>query len=82
MPSSFRAQSETYSSHKSHNTAKGLVGVAPSGMVTFISCLYGDIYPIRQENNTECGLIHLLESGDVVMAEGALIYRTCLLQNV
>lgn len=29
MPSSFRAQSQTYSSYKSHNTAKGLIGIAP-----------------------------------------------------
>ena len=27
-PSCFRAQSETYSSYKSHNTAKGLVAIA------------------------------------------------------
>ena len=31
MSPSFRAQSQTYSSYKSHNTAKGLVGIAPSG---------------------------------------------------
>ena len=41
MPSSFRAQSQTYSTYKSHNTAKGLIGIAPSGFVTFISNLYG-----------------------------------------
>ena len=35
MPSSFRAQSQ------SHNTAKDLVGISPSGMITFISHLYG-----------------------------------------
>ena len=32
IPSSFCAQSQMYSSYKSHNTAKGLVGIAPSGM--------------------------------------------------
>ena len=48
MSSSFRAQSQTYSSYKSHNTAKSLVGIAPSGIVTFISCLYKVIYPTRK----------------------------------
>ena len=47
-PTSFRAQSHTYSSYKSHNTAKGLVGIAPSGIVAFITYLYGVIYPTRK----------------------------------
>ena len=40
-PSCFHAQSETYSSYKSHNTAKGLVAIAPNGALTFVSDLYG-----------------------------------------
>ena len=48
MPSSFDARSQTYSSYKNHNTAKGLVGIAPSEIMTFISCLYGGIYPTRK----------------------------------
>ena len=48
MLSSFRAQSQTYSLYKCHNTAKGLVDIAPSGIVTFISCLYEVIYPTRK----------------------------------
>ena len=35
MPSSF-----CDSSYKSHNTAKGLIGIAPNGFVIFISDLY------------------------------------------
>eukprot|EP00118_Oscarella_pearsei_P014440 m.123620 g.123620 ORF g.123620 m.123620 type:complete len:392 (+) comp37824_c0_seq3:479-1654(+) len=35
-PSSTIVQCETYSTYKHHNTAKGLVGVAPHGAVTFI----------------------------------------------
>ena len=42
IPSSCHAQPQTYSSYKSHSTAKSLVGIAPSGSVTFISGLYGD----------------------------------------
>ena len=40
-PSCFCAQSDTYSSHKSHNAAKGYVGIAPNGALTFVSDLYG-----------------------------------------
>ena len=38
-PSSLRAQSATYSTYKSHNTVKGLVGIAPNGALTFVSDL-------------------------------------------
>ncbi len=68
MPSSFRAQFQTYSTYKSHNTAKGLIGISPSGMVSFISNLYGG--HISDKRITElCGIIDLLEPGDMVMAD-------------
>ena len=68
MPFSFRALSQTYSSYKSHNTVKGLVGIAPTEFVTFVSRLYGG--HISDKTMTEdCGLIHLLDAGDVVMAD-------------
>ena len=60
MPSSFRAQSQTYSSYKNHNTAKGLIGIAPNVFVSFISNLYGG--HISDKKVTElCGIIDLLE---------------------
>ena len=33
MASSFRSQSATYSSYKSHNTAKRLIGISPAGLL-------------------------------------------------
>ena len=39
-PSSLVKHSETYSSYKSHTTFKGLIGIAPSGHITFVSQLY------------------------------------------
>ena len=44
MPTSFRSQSATFSNYKHHNTAKGLVGIAPNGAVTFVSDLYTGRY--------------------------------------
>ena len=68
MPSSFRAQSQTYSQYKSYNTAKGLVSISPSGMITFISHLYGGHVPDKAITQ-HCDLIDLLGAGDVVMAD-------------
>ena len=68
MPSSFRAQSQTYSTYKSHNTAKGLVGIAPNGFVTFVSRLYGG-HISDKAMTQDRGLIDILEPGDVVMAD-------------
>jgi len=67
-PSCFRAQSATYSSYKSHNTAKGLVGISPQGAVTFVSDLYGGHTSDRQIVELS-GIIDLLEEGDSVMAD-------------
>ncbi|XP_031567089.1 uncharacterized protein LOC116302036 [Actinia tenebrosa] len=40
MPSSLLLNSELFSSYKNHVTLKTLVGIAPSGAITFISQLY------------------------------------------
>ena len=62
------AQSDTYSKYKSHNTVKGLVGIAPNGALTFVSDLYGghcsDKIIVKH-----CGILQLLEEGDSVMED-------------
>ena len=40
MPSSLLLNSRLFSSYKNHTTVKGLVGIAPSGAITFLSELY------------------------------------------
>lgn len=40
-PSSLIAQNLTWSEYKHHITFKVLIGVAPNGLVTFISCVWG-----------------------------------------
>lgn len=67
-PSCIRSQSETYSTYKSHNTAKGLVGIAPFGAVTFVSDLYGG-HTSDREMIEVSGIINNLEEGDSVMAD-------------
>ena len=63
-------QQLTYSSYKkTHNTYKGLIGISPSGAVTFISAFYPG--SISDKKLTRCsGILDLLEEGDSVMDHG------------
>ena len=67
-PNSFRSQSATYTTYESHNTAKGLVGISPSGAVTFESDLYAG-RPSDQQITIDCGILNLVENGDSIMAD-------------
>lgn len=68
MPSSLRSQSKTYSYYQHHNTAKGLVGIAPSGMITFVSDLYSG-RKSDKEATKDCGILFLLEEGGSIMVD-------------
>ena len=67
-PSDLMARAQTYSSYKSHNTVKVLVGITPQGTISFISKPWGgrvsDVY--LTEN---CGLLKNLLPGDQVLAD-------------
>ncbi|XP_046873681.1 uncharacterized protein LOC124466062 isoform X2 [Hypomesus transpacificus] len=66
-PTSNISRYETDSTDKSHSTFKGLIGVSPSGEVTFVSTLYkGSIS--NKEMTRLSGIVNLLEQGDEVMA--------------
>ena len=57
-PSSINIQSSTWSSYK-HNTFKGLLGISPTGVCTFVSNLYtGGISD--QEITRRSGLLDLV----------------------
>ncbi|XP_069105555.1 uncharacterized protein [Argopecten irradians] len=76
-PSSLALASKTFSTYKSHNTWKGLVGIAPHGAVTFISSLYsGCMSDIEITKNS--GLIELLEPGDEIMADKGFVLNKIL----
>ena len=70
MASSFRSQSATHSSYKSHNTAKGLIGISPARAVTFVRI--GDLYDGGSSDKPitkDCRILNLLEEGDSLMAD-------------
>ena len=70
VPSSLIIQSSLYSHYKHHVTYKGLVGIAPSGAVTFVSELYnGSISD--QEIVKRSGFLNqqFWDKGDSVMAD-------------
>lgn len=67
-PSNPDVQQLTYSTYKTHNTAKALIGIAPNGFITFLP----DLQPGRlsdKEIVIRSGLIEKLTPGDMVMAD-------------
>ena len=68
QPSDKEMQSALFSSYKHHSTVKGLIGIAPMGMITFVSRLYnGAISDVQLTK--DCGILQKLEPGDSVMAD-------------
>jgi hypothetical protein len=67
-PSDLQARADTYSQYKSHNTVKYLIGIAPQGVITFISRGWSgrtsDVYLTEH-----CGFLDKILPGDVVLAD-------------
>lgn len=59
---------ETFSNYKNTKTYKALVGISPSGGITFVSKLYaGSISDKELTRNS--GILDMLETSDSVMAD-------------
>ena len=58
----------TFSNYKNNNTYKGLVGISPSGAITFVSNLFSGAISDK-ELTRRSGILLLLETGNSVMAD-------------
>ena len=67
-PKSLDCQAATWSDYKHHNTIKFLVGISPSGFITFLSSCYGGRASDKFITK-DSGFYDLLERDDVVMAD-------------
>ena len=61
-------QQMTFSNYKNNNTFKGLIGISPSGAITFVSSLFSGSISDK-ELTRQSGLLALLEKGDSIMAD-------------
>ena len=69
-------QQMTFSNYKNSNTFKGLIGISPDGVITFVSSLY----PGDKELTKQCGILDMLEVGDSDKGfdiEYELIFKRC-----
>ena len=74
-------QKQTYSNYKSRNTFKSLVGVAPNGVITFVS----ELYPGSKSDKEivrDSGVLGQLTAGDLVLADKGFLIQDILPANV
>eukprot|EP00794_Sanderia_malayensis_P002254 gene2254-2578_t len=62
------AKQLTFSSYKSNNTAKVLIGISPSGAISFVSEVYGGSISGKEITKRSCILDKFQES-DILMAD-------------
>ena len=76
-PSSLLSQATTFSAYKNTNTVKVLVGITPSGAISFVSQAYEG--SISDQKLVEfSGLLEKLESGDELMADKGFLIQDLL----
>lgn len=76
-PSHVKAQSITYSTYKSKNTLKTMVGCSPRGLVTYVSDSYGGSCSDRQiiERSTLVNDPSLFQPKDSIMADRGIMVQ-------
>ena len=67
-PSSLLSQCSTFSASKNNNTVKVLIGITPSGVISFVSKCYEGSISDRKLVGVS-GLLEKLEPGDQIMAD-------------
>ena len=78
-PKSLSAHAATWSDYKHHNTCKFLVGITPTGFISFLSSCYGGRASVKIITR-DSGFYDLLERDDEVMAgRGFQIQQNLLL---
>ncbi|CAG2189626.1 unnamed protein product [Mytilus edulis] len=70
-------QSLTYSNYKNHNTVKFLIGITPSGVISFVSEGWSGRVSDRQIT-LESGILDLLDENDSVMADKGFTIKDLL----
>ena len=71
-PSNLEAQATTWSNYKHKNTVKVLLGIAPQGVISFVSDTWGG--RVNDKYLTDhCGILKKLLSQDIVLADRGLI---------
>jgi hypothetical protein len=78
--SDFAEQGNMYSSYKNHTTLKCLVGIAPTGAITFLS----DVYEGSKSDRDiviDSKFAEILEPGDLVLADRGFLIKDILQKN-
>lgn len=78
---SLKLRCATYSNYKSHTTFKSLIGIAPNGVVTYVSDLYGGSKSDK-EIVQDCGILSWVTPGDMLMADKDFNIRNVLPSGV
>lgn len=73
-PSDPDIQQATFSYYKNTNTLKGMVGITPSGAISFISDLWGGSISDK-ELFLQSDMITLLDKGDLILADRGFIIQ-------
>lgn len=76
-PKALTLHCETFSTHKNYTTFKALIGVAPSGAVTFASKVFTGPISVK-ELARQSGILELLEPGDEIMADKDFFFEKAL----
>ena len=67
-PCSFTARAQSYSNYKKHNTIKFLIGITPSGAISYLSKCWGG-RATDKCITMHSGFLRLLDPGDVILAD-------------